>query len=59
MLIKSTTQDNRIEQDFLKEYWFIHEVQTGLFDSVRDCCFVVICGVFMNTGPVFLEKTDL
>lgn len=34
MLIKSTTQDSRIEQDLTKEYCFIHEVQTDLFDSV-------------------------
>lgn len=34
MLIKSTTRDSRMEQDFLEEYCFIHEVQTDLFNSV-------------------------
>lgn len=46
MLIKSIAQGSKKEQSFLKEYCFIHEAQTGLFDGVLDCCSVVICTVY-------------
>lgn len=43
---KNIAQDNRIEQGFLKEYCFIHEVQTGLFECLRLLFSCYLCCLY-------------